>query len=232
MPWIIPLATAAYSIGSSAVKAGKAKKAESKAEEMVNNTPKYKANQSILNYYDQALQKYNTAPTDTAAYKRDSQAIQQGTVQGLSSLNKLRSGNVASIIQGQNNALLNAAVKAESKKAQEFATLGSATNMKAGQEGKAFQQNEIYPFEAKYNLQTMKAAGYRAGQRQDTQNAYNNAMAAVSTFADGSSNDSWGTGKNILGQPTRTVMGQSFTKPKYTRLNNTWGSYRSNYATQ
>lgn len=229
---IIPLITTALSLISSGSKAAKAKKAEKDAEKLLGEAPKYRPNQSILSYYDQALTKYNTAPTDTAEYKRDSQAIKQGTVQGLSSLNKLRSGNVASIIQGQNNALLNAAVKAESRKIREFDVLGNATRIKAGEEGKAFQQNEIMPFEGKYNLLTTKAAGYRAAQRQDTQNAYNNASAAFSEIAAGDNRDSWGTGKNVWGQPTRTVMGKSFTKPQYTKLNNTWGSYRSNYRTQ
>ena len=30
----------------------------------------------------------------------------------------------------------------------------------------------------------------------------------------------------------RTVMGQSFSQNKYNKINNTWGSYRGNYATQ
>lgn len=232
MPWVIPVITAAASLGSAAVKNRKARLAEKDAEGMLNGSPKYKPNQSILNYYEQALNKYNTSPTDSAQYKYDKGNIKQSTVQALSSLNKLRSGNVANIIQGQNNSLLKSAVNAENRKAQEFSVLGQAAQMKAGQDAKAFQQNELYPFEAKYNLMTMKAAGERASQRQSTQNAYNNALAGASILAggDGSGIDNWGTGTNMWGQPTRTVMGQSFTKPKYNKLNNAWMKNRSNYA--
>lgn len=225
---IIPLITTGISLLSSANQKAQAKRAEKQAEESLNNAPKYKPNQSILDYYSKALQRYNTSPTDTAQYKMDKQNIGQSTVQALASLNKLRSGDVASIIQGKNNSLLKAAVNAENRKAQEFNVLGNATNMKAGQDVKAFQQNELYPFEGKYNLMTMKAAGNRAASRQSLQNAYNNASSAVGVLA-GGDND-WGTGRNMWGQQTRTVMGKTFTKPQYNKVNNAWGANRSNYA--
>jgi len=225
---IIPLITTGISLLSSANQKAQAKRAEKQAEESLNNAPKYSPNQSILNYYQQALQKYNTSPTDTAEYKMNKQNIKQSTVQALSSLNKLRSGDIGNIIQGQNNSLLKASVNAENRKAQEFAALGNATNMKAGQEAKAFQQNELYPFEGKYNLMTMKAAGNRAASRQSLQNAYNNAGAAVSTLSGGDSNSSWGSGTNMWGQQTRNFMGNTYTRPQYNKINNAWAANRSN----
>lgn len=181
---LIPIITTALSLLSSASQKAQAKKAEKQAEDSLKNAPKYSPNQSILNYYDTALRKYNTSPTDTAQYKLDKRNINQSTVQALSSLNKLRSGNVANIIQGQNNSLLKAAAIADNRKQQEFNVLGNATGMKAGQDAKAFQQNELYPFEGNYNLLTAKAAGARANQRQATQNAYNNANAVVSMMGE------------------------------------------------
>lgn len=194
---IIPLITTLFSAGSSLAKGAKAKKTEKELEDSLKNTPKYKPNQSILNYYDEALNRYQTSPTDTAAYKRDKQNIKQGTTQALSSLNKLRSGDVSNIIQGQNNSLLNAAVKAENRKAQELSVLGQAAGMKAAEQNKAFNQNEIYPFEAKYNLLSMKAAGNRANQRQATQNLYNNASAAASILAGGDGMGGEGSGETF-----------------------------------
>jgi len=226
---IIPLITAAISLGSSAVAKRKAKQAEKEAENMLGGSPKYKPNQSILNYYDEALRRYQTSPTDTAQYKMDKQNIKQSTVQGLSSLNKLRIGDVSNLIQGQNNSLLKAMTNAENRKPQEFQVLGQAARMKAGEDSAAFRQNELYPFEGKYNLMTMRAAGERANQRQSTQNAYQNALAAASIMADGDGGD-WGTDKDWLGRPTRSVMGETFTKPKYNKLNNAWSANRSNMA--
>ena len=57
MPWLIPLASAAYSIYSSASSASKAKKAERGLEESLKNTPQYRPNKSILSYYNEALRR-------------------------------------------------------------------------------------------------------------------------------------------------------------------------------
>ena len=53
MPWIIPLIGAGVSVYQAASSASKAKKAERSLEESLKNTPQYKPNQSILNYYQQ-----------------------------------------------------------------------------------------------------------------------------------------------------------------------------------
>lgn len=182
MPFpLIPLITGALSLISSARAKKKANDDEKQAEDSLNNAPKYSPNRSILNFYDEALRKYETNPTDTREYKATQQGIKQGVVQGLNALRDRRSGlaGTPALITSQNNALLNAAVKSEQKKAQEFGVLGQASQMKAGEDNKAFQQNEIYPFEGKYNLLTLKTAGNRAVQRQETQNAYNNLSAAA-----------------------------------------------------
>lgn len=191
---IIPLITAAVSLGSAANKKRQAKLAEKGLEGMQN--PTYRPNQSILDYYSMALKKYQTSPTDTAGYKRDTQNIRQSTTQALSSLNKLRSGDVANIVQGQNNSLLKAAVNAENRKAQELGVLADATRLKAGEGAKEFQYNQIAPFEKNYNLLALKAAGSRADQRTSTQNAYNNLGAAASILAGGDGMGGEGNGNN------------------------------------
>jgi hypothetical protein len=183
MPWVIPLATAAIS-GISALSAGaKRRKAERGLENM--QTPTYAPNQSILDYYQKALQKYETNPTDSAEYKAQKQNILQGTQQGIAASQgrRMAGATIAPLIQGQNNSLLKAAISGEQRKAQEFQQLGSATQMKAQEEGKAFNQNYIAPFEKKYNLLAMKAAGKAAAQNAATQNMYNNALSAASLLA-------------------------------------------------
>lgn len=199
MPWLIPVATAAYSIYSSARSANKAKKAEQGLEDSLKNTPQYKPNQSILDYYQTALNRYNTNPSDTREYKVASQNIKQGTVQGLKALQDRRSGlaGVPTLIANQNNSLLRAAVNAENRKAQEFGVVGQAAGMKAGEDRAAFQQNQMYPFEAKYNLLSMKAAGNRADQRQHTANTYNNLSAAAGLYGDG---DGFGSDRTSITQ--------------------------------
>ncbi len=198
MPFpLIPLITAGISAYSALRNKKKAKDSEKELEESLKNTPQYKQNQSILNYYDESLRKYNVNPSDTREYKTASQNIKQGTVQGLKAAQDRRSGMavIPTLIANQNNSLLTAAVRSEQRKAQEFSVLGQATGMKAGEDRAAFQQNQMYPFEARYNLLSMKAAGERANQRQNTSNLYNNLSAASSILAGGDGLGGQGTGE-------------------------------------
>lgn len=124
-------------------------------------SPTYKQNQSILDYYNQALQRYNVSPTDSAMYKRQMRDIDRGVATGINALQDRRSGlaGASSILRAANDAKLNANVAAEQEKNQRFGVLGQATNMKAGEDRMAFDINENQPFERKYNLLAMKAGG-------------------------------------------------------------------------
>ena len=197
MPWVVPLVTAATSVYSAARASSQRKKAEKGLENM--DVPKYAPNQSILDYYQKALQKYETNPTDSAEYKLQKQNIEQGTTQALASAQNRRLGGAItpSVIQNQNNSLLKSAVSGEQRKAQEFNTLGHATQLKSAEDSKAFNQNVIAPFEKNYNLLAMKAAGQAQVQNAATQNAYNNLGAAVS-LAGGNSNSNENGGWNSI----------------------------------
>ncbi len=169
---VIGLATAAIG-GIQAIAGAAARKKQEKALEGMKN-PTYTPNQSILDYYDKALAKYNTSPTDTAAYKQQRQDIEQGTVQGVNQLQDRRSAlaGVGNLIQNQNNSLLKASVAGEQQKAQQFATLGNATNMKAGEGAKQFQYNKLAPFEKDYNLLAAKAGASSQRENAGLQNIY------------------------------------------------------------
>lgn len=125
------------------------------------NSPFYTGNQSIKDYYDKALQRYNLSPYNTTLYKKTTQDVGRTTSQALDSL-RGRGGAVAgvnNIVASANDNLLDAATRAEQMKAQEFNTLGGATGMKAADDRMKFQVNTLDPFERKYNLLAMKAGG-------------------------------------------------------------------------
>jgi hypothetical protein len=124
-------------------------------------SPTYRPNQSILDYYNQALRRYNVSPTDSAMYKRNMRDIDRNTASGVYALQGTGNtlGGVSSIIRAANDAKLNAEVAAESEKSQRFGQLGAATGMKADEDKTAFQINQYSPFERKYNLLAAKAAG-------------------------------------------------------------------------
>ena len=226
MPWILPLATAAYSVYSSASSASKAKKAERGLEESLKNTPQYRPNRSILNYYDEALRRYNVAPTESSEYKAEQQLINRSANSALRNLQDRRSAlaGVPSITAVKNNALVNAAVKAEQRKEQQLNRVGQAAQMKAGEEGKAFQQNEVAPFEGKYNLLAMKAAGSRADQRTSMSNLFNSANAAYSLMDGNNSFDKDYLQQNKFGNTYGRQGGNAYNWAKANNMN--FGQYR------
>jgi hypothetical protein len=134
-----------------AIQAGKAQKQLNKLQ-----SPQYKQNQSIMDFYNEALKRYNVSPTDSAMYKRQMQSVNRNMA---NALNGYGNESVSSILRAGNDAALNANVAAEAERSNRFGQLGSAAGMKAGEDDKAFQFNQYMPFERKYNLLSQKAGG-------------------------------------------------------------------------
>lgn len=153
----IPLIQGAIGLGQTIFGNRKAKKAERALENL--QSPEYSLNKGILNYYNEALDRYNVNPTASALYKRNTQNILRNTATGLRALQDRRSalGGTSSIIRAMNDATLDTEVAAENQRNQRFGDLQGATMMKAGEEDKAFQINKMLPFERKYNLLAAKA---------------------------------------------------------------------------
>lgn len=150
----IPIGAAQAIFGG--IKAGKAQKVLERTP-----TPVYSPSQSILDYYNTAKSRYNVNPYQSSLYKLQNQNIQRGTSQGLSALNDRRSAlaGVNSLIQGQNDSLLKAGAAAEDEQSRRFSQLGNAAGMKAQEDMKQFQYNQIAPYEKQMQLAGLKASG-------------------------------------------------------------------------
>jgi len=136
-------------------------KATKNYEKTLANNPKYAQNQSILDFYNQALQRYNVSPTDSAMYKRNMQNIDRGVATGLNALQDRRSGiaGASSILRAANDARLDTEVAAENEKSNRFGVLGGATGMKAGEDRMSFEINQMQPWQNKLALYGAKATG-------------------------------------------------------------------------
>lgn len=134
-----------------------------KAQKALQNlrTPTYTPSQSILDYYNKALARYNQNPYQSQLYKMQSQNIQRGTAQGLNTLSQGRGAiaGVSSLIQGQNDALLKAGAGAEQMQNQNLAQLGRAAGAQAGEMNKVFQYNQLAPYQKQFNILAAKAQG-------------------------------------------------------------------------
>lgn len=152
----------------------KARKYNRQLEQQINNTPKYEANKSVMDYYNQALSRYGVSPTETALYKQQIQNINRGVASGVASLQDRRSGTagISSLLRSANDAYLGANVAAEQQRNQRFNELGQATNMRASEEQKMFQQNKMLPFELKYNLTSQKAGAASQTANAGLQNIF------------------------------------------------------------
>ena len=173
--------------------AGKAKKAQKQMNRMLDS---YKPNESIMDYYNKALSRYNANPYQSSEYQMNMRNADRTTATGLNALGDRRSavGGVSRLAALQNDASLKAGAQAESEQGQRLAQLGQATAMKVPE--------DKYKFEAKYNL-----LGQKAGAANQTVNAgISNMFGGLGTIADsanidktygdggggGGSNNDWG----------------------------------------
>lgn len=149
------------------------KKAERALEKSIEAIPEYTMSPSILQYYEQAKQRYGVSPTQTAMYKRQMQNIQRAGATGLAGLRSSREriGGVPSIIRGLADASLGAEVAGEQEQARRFGQFGSATQMKAGQEA-AVEQRKLAKQYQRISAAQAKAAGRAAVKRAGLTNIF------------------------------------------------------------
>lgn len=156
MPFPIVAALGAIQTGLGLIKQGRA------AHQLQNlQSPKYNQNQSILDYYNKALSKYNVNPYQTDLYRMQEKQADRGLASGLSALQSRGQAlaGINNLVQGRSDNLLKAGAMAEQQQQQNLNRVGQAAQLKAGEDKAAFNINEQAPFERKYNLLAMKASG-------------------------------------------------------------------------
>ena len=171
-------------------------------------SPTYSPNQSILDYYNQALSRYNVSPTESSMYKMATNQTQRNLSSGITALGSrhLATGGINKLVAGANDASLNNEVAATNEQSRRFGQLGGATTMKAGEDRMAFNINETQPFERKYNLLAMKASG----GNQVANAGIGNLAGAANTYSQmGMLDKIYGTGKTkkIKTPPIATPSG-------------------------
>lgn len=138
-----------------------AKKAQKQYLSNLSNAPQYTESPSIANYYQTALQRYNVDPYSTSFYKNQQNQIGRNVGAGLNALTDRRGAlaGVGNLVQGANDASLNAGTAAEGQQNQRFGMLGQAAGMQSQQDQMAYQYNKLMPFQMRADLYAGKAAG-------------------------------------------------------------------------
>jgi hypothetical protein len=165
----IALAGTAASVGLGAaqmISSNKAqKRAQSALERQAQNSPLRKESKSLNDYYQEALNRYNESPYQSAAYQQAMQNARRTTASGLGALQDRRSaiGGISRLGGLESGASQRAVAQGEQMQAQRFSELGRATQMKKRDEDELFDINEMTPYQRKLQLEQMKGAA--AGER-------------------------------------------------------------------
>lgn len=178
------------------------KKAQREMEGVLNNSPKYTANKGIADYYQESLNRYNESPYQSAIYQNAMRNAQRVTAQGIGALQDRRSalagvGRLAAI---QNDATQNAVAQAEGRRDARFSQLGQATQMKAGEDRRAFDINVMTPYQQRLQMAQMKAGAANARHDAGLQNMFSglsNTTLALSQKPSSTQGQTLATGSNI-----------------------------------
>lgn len=149
-------------------------KAIRQLENMANQNPIYSGSKSISDYYQQAKDRYNVSPYNSAQYLTAQRDAMRGTATGIGALQDRRSalGGIGRLVGIQNDKLQNAAAQAEARRDQRFGQYGQAAGMKAQDDLRKFQYNQLDPYNRKYNLASMKAGAASSVRDAGLSNIY------------------------------------------------------------
>jgi hypothetical protein len=141
------------------------KKAQRSLEDLAKNSPLYKPDKSIDDYYKQALNRFKENPYQSQQYQMGAMNARRATAQALGALQDRRSaiGGISRLQAGQNYAMQNLGAQAEAQRNQRFNQFGNATQMKSADYQRQFDFNQMTPFNRKLQLEQMKGAA--AGER-------------------------------------------------------------------
>ncbi len=152
--------------------AGKARRTQKDLEGYANS---FQPNQSIMDYYNKSLSRYNSNPYQTQQFQQENNLQQRNLATGLG-FAQGRRGALASIgrlTQQANDASSRSASQAEAMQGQNLSRLGQAAGMKTAEDQKKF--------DILYNLKAMKA-----GAASNTVNSgIRNVFGGLGTLAAG-----------------------------------------------
>lgn len=166
-----------------ALTSGKKKK-EAALEAQAASAPKYAGSSALDQYYQQSLQKANTAAEQSSLYKGQINQANRALAAGIGATTASGGGQgaIAKLVQGNTDATGRALGMAEQQKEQRFNQLGQVTQEKSAEDMRKFQINQMQPWETKYNLLAAKAAQAAAQKQAGLSNIVSSATNAATAY--------------------------------------------------
>lgn len=176
---LLGLAQGVYGLYSANKASQEASDNQKRLERQAANSPIQKASPELAQYYQQALNRYNENPFQSAGYM---EAIKQGNRTGATLLKSAQTrgqaiGNAPRIEQAIQDSKSNAIASAIQNKGVQFSQFGQAAQAKAAEQNRLFNTNQQAPYERMLQLQQLK-----------TQAANERYNAGLSTLAQGVGN--------------------------------------------
>ena len=167
-----------------------------KERDLENYANSYQPNQSILDVYNKAYNRYSSNPYQSQFYQQAQNNIQRNLATGINASSTRRGGLAAigGLTQGADDASARAGVTAENMQGQQLGQLEQAARMKSAEDSKKYDMI--------YNLKAMKAGAANQQQAAGLQNMFGAAGSASDYFTAQKS----GFPEN----PTRRATGKSW----------------------
>jgi hypothetical protein len=149
------------------------RRAERDLTKQIEAIPEYTKSPSILEYYEQARQRYGVSPTQTAMYRQQMQDIERTGAGAVSQLrgSRERLGGTSTILNSLLRAKLGANVAAEQEQNRRFGQLGAAAQMMRGEDVMK-QQRDLMKQEQRIRQASAKAEGRAAVKRAGITNIF------------------------------------------------------------
>jgi len=153
---LVPAAIGAYEAISGGIRNAQARKAAQNMQQ----TP-YAPDSGIQQFYQEALNRYNTSPYNSLLYGMQQQNVNRSQNTALMGLQNRRDaiGGISSVVQSGNDSLLKAAGVAQNQRNQAFNVLGGAARSNAQQNQLAYNINTAQPFQRQFQLALARASG-------------------------------------------------------------------------
>jgi hypothetical protein len=182
----------------------KAHKAEKDLEAQAKG---FQPNQSILDYYNKALAKYNPNPYQTASYQQQKNQIGSNLATGLNAAQNRRGGlgAIGGLVNQANQASAQAAGNAENQNRSELSQLGNAAGAKTGEQQKKF--------DLMYNLTAAKAGAGASQENTGISNLYGGLSNAAYLYGNNPGGGLFGNS----GKGDYTTTGQEWRMPRVSR---------------
>jgi len=185
LPLLAGISLAQAGLGALQAGTSGAKARERELDAYAKQSPLYKGSKSIDDYYQEAMNRYKENPYQSLQYQVGQRNIQRAMATGLSALQSRGGalGGSGRLFVGQADALGNLGMQAEAQRNTRFGQLGSAAQMKTGEDYRKFDINQMTPYNRMLQLKQFKAQAandrYNAGLQMIGSAASNAAMGAL-----------------------------------------------------